>query len=94
MLQMWGHFILSYECEADLLQESYFGLCEAVQHYETSANVRFMTYAEYWIKQSVQRHLEKCGSTVRIPSHKVENRMLQENRTGVGAGIRQSADRQ
>ena len=59
----------AYECEADLLQESYFGLWEAVQHYETSANVRFMTYAEYWIRQSVQRYLEKWGSTVRIPSH-------------------------
>lgn len=58
-----------YECEADLLQESYFGLWEAVQHYETSKNVRFMTYAEYWIKQSVQRYLENCGSTVRIPAH-------------------------
>lgn len=32
-------------------------------------NVQFMTYAEYWIKQSVQRYLEKCGSTVRIPSY-------------------------
>ena len=28
-----------------------------------------MTYAKYWIKQSVQRYIEKCGSTVRIPSH-------------------------
>ena len=59
----------AYECEADLLQESYFGLWEAVQHYETSKNVRFMTYAEYWIKQSVQRYIENCGSTVRIPTH-------------------------
>lgn len=53
----------------DLLQESYFGLWEAVQHYETSENVLFMTYAKYWVIQSVQRYLEKCGSTVRIPSH-------------------------
>ena len=59
----------AYEPMEDLLQESYFGLWEAVQHYETSANVRFMTYAEYWIRQSVRRYLEKCGSTVRIPSH-------------------------
>lgn len=59
----------AYEPMEDLLQEAYFGLWEAVQHYETSANVRFMTYAEYWIRQSVQRYLEKCGSTVRIPSH-------------------------
>ena len=59
----------AYECEADLLQESYFGLWEAVQHYETSKNVRFITYARYWIVQSVQRYLENCGSTVRIPTH-------------------------
>ena len=59
----------AYECEADLLQESYFGLWEAVQHYETSKNVRFITYARYWIVQSVQRYLENCGSTVRIPAH-------------------------
>ena len=59
----------TYEPMEDLLQESYFGLWEAVQHYGMSANVRFMTYAEYWIRQSVQRYLEKCGSTVQIPSH-------------------------
>ncbi|MBO5146227.1 MAG: sigma-70 family RNA polymerase sigma factor [Lachnospiraceae bacterium] len=59
----------AYEPMEDLLQEAYFGLWEAVQHYETSENVRFMTYAEYWIRQSVQRYLEKCGSMVRIPSH-------------------------
>lgn len=59
----------AYEPTEDLLQESYFGLWEAVKHYETDKNVQFMTYAEYWIKQSAQRYIEKCGSTVRIPSH-------------------------
>jgi len=59
----------AYEPMEDLLQETYFGLWEAVQHYESTENVKFMTYAGYWIKQSVQRYLEKCGSTVRIPSH-------------------------
>ena len=59
----------AYECEADLLQESYFGLWEAVQHYETSKNVRFMTYAEYWILLAVRQYIEKCGSTIRIPNY-------------------------
>lgn len=59
----------AYEPMEDLLQESYFGLLEAVQHYETSKNVRFSTYMKYWIVQSVQRYLEKCGSAVRIPIH-------------------------
>lgn len=59
----------AFESMEDLLQESYFGLLSAVQHYESSENVKFMTYAEFWIKQSVQRYLEKCGSLVRIPSY-------------------------
>ena len=53
----------------DCLQEAYFGLWEAVKRYETSENVLFMTYAGYWIKQSVQRYIEKCGAVVKIPSH-------------------------
>lgn len=59
----------SYEPMEDLLQESYFGLYEAVQHYETSENVLFMTYAPYWIRQAVIRYIEKCGSTVKIPGN-------------------------
>lgn len=60
----------AYEDIEDLLQEAYFGLWEATKHYETSENVLFMSYAKYWIKQAVQRYIENCGSTVRIPSHK------------------------
>lgn len=59
----------AYEPMEDCLQEAYFGLWEAVKHYETSENVLFMTYAGCWIKQSVQRYIEKCGAVVKIPSH-------------------------
>lgn len=55
----------AYENMEDLLQEAYFGLWEATKYYETSENVPFMYYAKYWIKQAVQRYIEKCGSTVR-----------------------------
>lgn len=70
----------AYENAEDLLQETYFGLWEAVQHYETSENVLFMTYAGYWIKQSVQQYIEKCGSVVRIPSH-ARQKMIRYNKT-------------
>lgn len=59
----------AYEPMEDCLQEAYFGLWEAVKRYETSENVLFMTYAGYWIKQSVQRYIEKCGAVVKISSH-------------------------
>ena len=60
---------IPYEPEEDLLQEAYFGLMEAVRHYESSENVKFMTYARYWIQQDIRRYLESCGSLIRIPSH-------------------------
>lgn len=56
------------EPEEDLLQEAFFGLHEAVQHYESSENVLFMTYAYYWIRQSVAKYIENCGSIIRRSS--------------------------
>lgn len=59
----------------DLMQEAYFGLYEAVQRYENTAGVLFMSYASYWIRQSITRYLENNGLTVRIPSH-LYNRVI------------------
>ena len=52
----------------DLEQEGYIGLCEAVRHYDADSGVKFLSYAAFWIKQSMRRYIENCGSTVRIPS--------------------------
>lgn len=60
----------AYEPLEDCLQEAYFGLWEAVKHYDRSENVLFMTYARFWIKQEVQRYIENCGSVLRIPNYK------------------------
>ena len=57
-----------YEPEEDLLQEAYLGLWEAMKHYEGS-EVKFMTFARYWIQQDIRRYLENCGSIIRIPPH-------------------------
>ena len=59
----------AYESMEDLLQEGYLGLWEAVKRYESSGNIKFMTYSYYWIVQAVRKYIEKCGSTVRIPNH-------------------------
>ena len=59
-----------YEPAPDLLQQAYCGLWEAVQRYESSENVLFMTYAKFWILQDIRRYLEDNGSLIRIPSYK------------------------
>lgn len=70
----------AYESMEDLLQEAYFGLWEAVHHYETTENVLFMTYARFWIKQAVTRYIEKCGSVVKVPSH-ARKKMIRYKKT-------------
>lgn len=61
---------LGYEDEADLLQQAYLGLHKSTEMYESSENVKFMTYSKFWIQQEVRRYLENSGSLIRIPSHK------------------------
>ena len=70
----------AYENMEDLLQEAYFGLWEAVQHYESSENVLFMTYAVYWIRQAVVKYLDKCSSLIRIPSN-AKQRIIRYKKT-------------
>lgn len=56
-----------YEDINDLMQESYFGLCDAVENYDSTNESDFMTYAWYWIRQKVDRYVKDYGSTVRVP---------------------------
>jgi|TARA_Y100000034_G_C6881089_1_gene403748 RNA polymerase primary sigma factor len=54
---------------ADLIQESNIGLMKAVDRFDWRRGFKFSTYACWWIKQSVTRHLSTHGNTVRIPAH-------------------------
>lgn len=63
----------------DLLQEAYFGLYEAVQKYEDTAGVLFMSYASFWIKAAITRYLENNGLTVRLPSD-IHNKIIRYKR--------------
>lgn len=57
----------------DLVQQGYLGLYDAVENYDTDAEVLFLSYATYWIKQSMQRYIENSGHVVRIPVHRQED---------------------
>ena len=51
----------------DLMQEGYLALCDAVQHYDPSQDALFITYAGYWLKQRMQRYIDNCCHSVRLP---------------------------
>lgn len=49
----------------DLMQEGYIGLYEAVKRYEGDKEVKFLTYASFWIRNAMECCVESQGYTVR-----------------------------
>lgn len=53
----------------DLEQEGYLGLYDAIDGYDPEAGCKFITYAEYWIKQRIMRYIERNSSCLRLSFH-------------------------
>ena len=56
----------------DLIEEGNLGLLRAVEGFDPERDIRFSTYASYWIKQSIKRSIINSGKTIRIPAYMVE----------------------
>ncbi|OHD26056.1 MAG: RNA polymerase subunit sigma-70 [Spirochaetes bacterium GWB1_59_5] len=56
----------------DLIQEGNMGLIKAAERYDYRRNVRFSTYASWWIKQAVTRSLVNSRRAIRLPHRKEE----------------------
>ncbi len=57
------------DLEEDLIQEGYFGMLEAVDKYDSSKGFKYLTYASYYIKNSMRRFLIKSRPGARISEH-------------------------
>lgn len=53
----------------DLEQEGYLALYPAIDNWDPAAGYKFLTYAEYYIRQQMQRYLQNNGSCLRLPVH-------------------------
>ena len=63
----------------DLVQEGYIGLLRAAQRFDAARNIRFATYARWWVRAQIIRSIETKGRMVRLPGGAVE--MIRKIRT-------------
>jgi RNA polymerase primary sigma factor len=52
----------------DLIQEGNLGLMRAADRFDPDREVRFSTYAFWWIRRNILRAIESQGRTIRLPS--------------------------
>lgn len=56
----------------DLHQHGYIGLLSAARRFDPGRDIRFSTYARWWVRAHMTRALENTGRTVRLPGGAVE----------------------
>ena len=58
---------------SDLIAEGNYGLMKAIKNFDWTKNLRFISYAVWWIKQSILQSLNENSRTIRLPVNVVQD---------------------
>ncbi|NBO23084.1 RNA polymerase sigma factor RpoD/SigA [bacterium] len=56
----------------DLIAEGNFGLMKAIENFDWSKKLRFISYAVWWVRQSILQSLNENARTIRLPVNIVQ----------------------
>ena len=54
---------------SDLVNEAFVGLSNAVDRYDPSREARFLSYAVWWIRESIESYINNRKNLVRVPAN-------------------------
>lgn len=75
----------------DLINEGNIGLIQAAQRFDPSRDVRFVTYAVWWIRQAIMRALAEYDRILKLPAKKAN---LSYRITRSAEALRQKEERE
>jgi RNA polymerase primary sigma factor len=58
---------------ADLIAEGNLGLLKAIKNFDWNKQLRFISYAVWWVKQSILQSLNENSRTIRLPVNVVQD---------------------
>lgn len=58
---------------SDLIAEGNLGLMKAIQNFDWNKDLRFISYAVWWVKQSILQSLNDNARTIRLPVNVVQD---------------------
>ncbi len=61
----------------DLISEGNIGLIKAAERFDPSSGFKFISYAVWWVKQSILASLNENSRTIRIPSNVIQETQKQ-----------------
>lgn len=72
----------------DLVQEGNLGLLRAVERFDWRLGFKFSSYANWWIRQAIQRAAAGTGHTIHLPAHRAaEMRSLHRRRNDLRTAL-------
>ena len=67
----------------DLISEGNYGLLKAINNFDWKKGFRFISYAVWWIKQSILQSLNEHARTIRLPVNIIQELQREKKKVGL-----------